>query len=213
MAFSRENGNSLLLVSLLHRRVQLQVIPLYNTDKMTVTEISANNSASEPGRIRVNEINPGTFEIDIPREGFSYKALFTLLIIFFWLLMILVWSVLLFQYGKSWSLVSIPFWILGIVTLRLSLKTIFASQQITVNNKELTILRLEGSTRSHVTFKVEEIESVTFVESAYKSLAGITRKGIFPAVISKNEAFGFGERSTKAEKQFLTGFINSVIRQ
>lgn len=192
--------------------VQKQVNFFYNNDNMTVTEISAKNKASEPGRIRVTEVSPGTFEINIPREGFSYKALFTLLIIFFWLLMILVWSVLLFQYGQSWSLVSIPFWILGIVTLRLSIKTIFASQQITVNKKELTILRIEGSTRSHVTIKAQDIESVSFVESTFKSLSGITRKGIFPAVISKNEAFGFGERSTKAEKQYLTDFIKSVIK-
>lgn len=179
---------------------------------MSVTESIARGKSSDQGRIRVKELSSGTFEVNIPREGFSSKALFTLLIIFFWLVMILIWTILLFQYGRSWSLVSIPFWILGVLTLRLSLKSVFASQQITVSKKELTIIRTEGSTRSHVTFSAKDIDSVSFVESSYKSLAGITRKGIFPAVISKNEAFGFGERSTKAEKQYLADFIKSVIK-
>jgi uncharacterized membrane protein len=159
----------------------------------------------------ISETEPGTTIFSIPREGFSYKGLFTLLVIGFWLLMIMVWTILLVQYNFIWAFVSIPFWLLGFATLRLSLKVIFSTQEIQVNENELTILKKEGSKTAHVSFKRSEIGSIEQVEGALKSLSGITRKGIFPAVISRDAAFGFGERCTKVEKQYLLAKIKSII--
>lgn len=164
------------------------------------------------GRIMLQETEPGTTTFSIPREGFSYKGLFTLLVITFWLLMIMIWTILLVQYNYIWAFVSIPFWLLGFATLRLSLKVIFSTQEISVNEKELTILKKEGSKTAYVSFKRYEIESIAQVEGALKSLSGITRKGIFPAIISQGAAFGFGERCTKEEKQYLSEKIKSIIR-
>lgn len=178
-----------------------------------MTVESNNHSAPlSSGRIILSETENGTSILGIPREGFSYKGLFTILVIGFWLLMIMIWTILLVQYNYLWAFVSIPFWLLGFATLRLSLRVIFSTQEIQVNENELTILKKEGSKTAHVSFKQSEIESVAQVEGALRSLSGITRKGIFPAVISKGAAFGFGERCTKEEKQYLLEKIKSLIR-
>jgi hypothetical protein len=165
------------------------------------------------GRILVTKSADGTTTLGIPREGFSFKGLFTLLVISFWLLMIMIWTILLVQYDLFWAFVSIPFWLLGIVTLRLSLKVIFSTQEIQVNEKELIILKKEGSKTAHVSFLRSDIETIIHVEGALKALSGITRKGIFPAVISKGEAFGFGERCTKEEKQYLLETLKNIVKR
>ncbi|MBK6347182.1 MAG: hypothetical protein IPF68_14865 [Bacteroidales bacterium] len=165
---------------------------------------------SNHGRIRISHPEPGTTSFEIPKEGFSYKGSFTLLIIISWLLMIMVWTILLLQFNSSLALISIPFWLLGIVTLRLSLKVIMASQEVVVSSRELTILKKEGSAIAHVTFRIKDIEKIILVEGAYKALSGITRKGNYPAVISNQEAFGFGERCTKEEKQFLLDAVKNI---
>ncbi|MHC1774534.1 MAG: hypothetical protein AB9834_03890 [Lentimicrobium sp.] len=176
--------------------------------------MNSNNQSNpvSPGRITISVSASGTTTLRIPREGFSFKGLFTLTVIFFWLLMIMIWTILLIQYNYIWAFISIPFWLLGIVTLRLSHKVVFSTQEILVNEKEMTIVKKEGSKTAHVNFMRNDIETIVHVEGAFKSPAGITRKGIFPAVISKGEAFGFGERCTKAEKQYLLETIKNIIR-
>ncbi len=178
---------------------------------MTLNSNSQSNLASH-GRITITESATGTTSLGMPREGFSFRGLFTLTVIIFWLLMIMVWTILLLQYSYVWVFISIPFWLLGFVTMRLSHKVVFSIQEILVNEKELTIVKKEGSKTAHKSFPRNEIETIVHVEGAFKSLSGITRKGIFPAVISKGEAFGFGERCTKEEKQFLLDTIKNLIR-
>ncbi len=176
--------------------------------------VESNNQSlpSLSGRIVVTESDSGTVSFSIPREGFSFKGLFTILVIIFWLLLIMIWTILLIQYNYFWAFISIPFWLLGIYTLRLSLRVIFSTQEVSVNEQELTILKKVGAKTSHISFKRSEITSIAQVEGAFKSLSGITRNGIFPAVISNGAAFGFGERCTKAEKHYLLEKIKSIIR-
>ncbi len=178
---------------------------------MTIKQNDNQTASASAGRIIITGTETGARSFQIPAEGFSYKSLFTLLIIVLWLLLIMIWTILLFQYGGSWALISLPFWLLGIVTLRLSLKVIFATQEILVSPGDVTIIKKEGSNTSHITLKKNKIETIAFVEGAFKSLAGITKKGIYPAIISENEAFGFGERCTKDEKQFLLDSIKNII--
>lgn len=177
---------------------------------MTTEKPAPTSETKKQGRIKINQPEPGITSLQIQREGFSYKGLFTLLIIVLWLLMIMIWTILLLQINRSLVAFSIPFWILGFVTLRLSLKVIMASQEIIVSKNEISIFKTESSKTAHITLKQQDIESIIFVEGAYKSLAGITRKGTYPAIISNQEAFGFGERCTKEEKQFLLDTIKNL---
>lgn len=158
---------------------------------------------TKPARIIITEIDQKTQRIDIPREGFSMKGSFTLFVILFWLMMILIWTILLSQYGIVWTLLSIPLWLLGIVTLRLSLKMIFASQQLTVDENGMTIIKNHGGKTASVSFSRQEIKDIFLVEGSYRTFSGITRKGVYPAVISNEQAYAFGERCSNSEKQWL----------
>jgi len=178
---------------------------------MTIKQNDNQTESASSGRIIITGTETGAKSFKIPAEGFSYKSLFTLLIIILWLLLIMIWTILLFQYSGTWALISLPFWLLGFVTLRLSLKVTFSSQEIIVSQDDVTIIKKEGSNIAHITLKKNKIETIAFVEGAFKSLAGITKKGIYPAIISENEAFGFGERCTKDEKQFLLDTIKVTI--
>ncbi|HPG33673.1 MAG: hypothetical protein H6541_07105 [Lentimicrobiaceae bacterium] len=169
-------------------------------------------SLAVPDRFRVTLLPEEAVQIDIPKEGFSTKGFFTLFVIFFWLLMILVWTVLLMQYGLAWTLLSIPFWLLGGVTLRLSLSTILASQQLIISRQSVLLKKKQRKNTASVEFKHGEISDICLVEGTYKTLSGITRKGVYPAFISNGEAFAFGERCTNAEKQWLLDKVKTVIK-
>jgi len=161
-------------------------------------------------RITLEPAEGGYTHIIIPREGFSTKSMLTLLVIGLWLFMILIWTILLLQISPWWSLLSVPFWLLGFVTLRISMRMIMSSQEIIAGKDEITLIYTEGGLKSHISLKSSEIDSITWVEGGFKALSGISRKGIYPAVISHNEAYGFGQRCTKEEKKFLLETVKNL---
>lgn len=180
---------------------------------MTIESKATEPDSGKQGRIKLSNPEPGTTRIYIPPEGLSVKGFVTIFIIILWLVLTIIWTILLFQIHKSLVWISIPFWLLGFSILRFSLRMILtATEELIMNDDELTLIKTIGSKTEHITFRAAEIESVVFVEGAYKALAGITRKGIYPAIINKQSAFGFGERCTKDEKQFLLNTVKEFFK-
>lgn len=147
----------------------------------------------------------------IGREGFSARGIFVLSIVIFWMLLILAWAFMLFQYGVIWSLLSLPFWALGIATLVSVIKMLRISQSIEIKGKGVQIKKSSGKTTAHVELPLSSISSVSLVEGTYKTLTGISRKGIYPAIIANGEAFAIGERCKRDEKQWLVETLKSII--
>ena len=147
----------------------------------------------------------------IGREGFSPRGIFILSIVVFWMLLILAWAALLMQYGAAWSLLSIPFWAIGIASLVSVIKMLRMQQSIEIIGKGLQIKKGSGKTTAHVEFPVSSISSVSMVEGTYKTLAGISRKGIYPAIIANGQAFAIGERCKREEKQWLVETLKSIL--
>jgi hypothetical protein len=165
-----------------------------------------------PGkRLKLVTENNGGFAVLVSREGLSGRAIFILSVIIFWLLMIMAWAIMLGQYGVAWSLLSLPFWALGIITLLAFLKMIRLHQSVEIKAGKLLIQKTYNGVTSYAELNVKEITSVSLVEGTYKTLAGISRKGIYPAFISKGEAYGIGELCSREEKQWLVNTLKSVL--
>lgn len=165
-----------------------------------------------PGkRIKIVTENNGGFAVLISREGLSGRAIFILSVIIFWLLMIMAWAFMLAQYAVAWSLLSLPFWALGMVTLIAFLKMIRLHQSVEIKGGKLLIQKTYNGVTSYAEIDVKDISSVSMVEGTYKTLAGISRKGVYPAFISKGEAFGIGELCSREEKQWLVNTLKSVL--
>ena len=169
-------------------------------------------SAPSGSRIELTCPAPGNILILIPKEGFTGRGIFIFAVIFFWLLMILMWTVLLLQYGIAWTLLSVPFWLLGLVTLRISARELFSFQSVEITSGAVTIRKKTGKQTASAALKKKDISAVSFVEGSYKTLYGMSRKGIYTAIISKGEAFGIGERCRVAEKQWLADVLKSLIK-
>ena len=177
--------------------------------KTTETELP---SAPSGSRIQLSCPAPGINLVFIPKEGFSPGGIFIFAVILFWLLMILLWAALLLQYGIVWTLLSVPFWLLGLVTLRISARELFSSQSVEISPEKVIIRKKTGKQTASVVLKKKDISAVSFVEGSYKTLYGMSRKGIYTAIISKGEAFGIGERCRVAEKQWLADVLKSLIK-
>lgn len=162
-------------------------------------------------KIKLLTDDAGRMSVHIPREGLSLRGSFTLLFIVFWMFMIIVWSILLMQFGMIWLLASVPFWALAITILVLSGRMIFSSQTLEMRNNELLLLKKTGGKTAHASFDIRKIEAISLVEGTYKTLAGITRRGTYPAIIYNKEAFGFGERCRSDEKYWLVTLLNHFI--
>ena len=148
----------------------------------------------------------------IGREGFSPRGIFVLSIVVFWMLLILAWAFMLLQYGVAWSLLSLPFWALGIYTLVSVIKMLRMRQSVEIKGKGLQIKKSSGKTTAHVELPLSSISSVSLVEGTYKTLAGISRKGIYPAIIANGQAFAIGERCKREEKQWIVDTLKSILR-
>ncbi|MBV2247390.1 MAG: hypothetical protein KUL83_09520 [Lentimicrobium sp.] len=176
---------------------------------MTVTPDLPDRPAKSKIKIIMEE--PGKLSVHIPREGFSLRGFFTLLFNVFWMFMIVIWSILLMQFGYIWLLASVPFWALAITIFILSVRMIFSSQTLTINHRELLLLKKQNGKTAHAIFDIRKIESIGLVEGTYKTLTGITRRGTYPAIIYNKEAFGFGERCRSEEKRWLIDLLNNFI--
>jgi len=163
------------------------------------------NQAAPPegSRLQISEPSPGVTRLSIPREGFSLKGLFILSVIFFWMLMILAWMLLLIPLGWGWALLSLPFWLLSFISLRIVWRMLFSYQSAEAGNGSLTLRKTTGKVTATAVFNLDEIEAVMLVEGTYRTLAGISRKGIYPAIIRNGEAFSVGERCSRSEKQWI----------
>ena len=147
----------------------------------------------------------------IGREGFSSRGIFILSIVVFWMMLILAWALLLMQYGAAWSLLSIPFWAIGIATLVSVIKMLRMRQSVEITGKGVQIKKGSGKTTAHVELPASTISSVAMVEGTYKTLAGISRKGIYPAIIASGQAFAIGERCKRDEKQWIVDTLKSIL--
>lgn len=147
----------------------------------------------------------------IDREGFSPRGIFVLSLVVFWLLMILAWAFMLLQYSAAWSLLSLPFWAIGLATLVSVIKMLRIRQSIEIKNKGIQIKKGSGKSMAHVELPLSSISSVSLVEGTYKTLAGISRKGIYPAIIADGKAFAIGERCKREEKQWIVDTLKSIL--
>lgn len=149
--------------------------------------------------------------IMIGPEGFSVRGILILSIVVFWMLLILAWALLLMQSSAAWSLLSLPFWAIGIATLVSVIKMLRMRQSIEIQGKRLQIKKGSEKTMSHAELPLSSISSVSLVEGVYKTLSGISRKGIYPAIIADGKAFSIGERCKREEKQWLVDTLKSIL--
>lgn len=166
---------------------------------------------SPPGnKIKLLTYSDTEVSIFIKHEGLSLRSGFILSVIFFWLIMIAVWAFMLLQYGPVWSLLSLPFFALGILTLYTTLKMIRNNQRIEIYKGKVFIYKTSGKVTAHAELPLKNISDISMVEGTYKTLAGISRKGIYPAFILNGEAYGVAERCRRFEKQWLLEFLKQV---
>lgn len=165
-----------------------------------------------PGKSKIEySIQDGKLIVRIPQEGFSLRGTLTLGFIVFWMFMIMIWSTLLIQFGWVWLLASLPFWAMAVILMVMAIRVIFSSQVVEVDHSELLLLKTSGGKTAHASFNTAKLHAISLVEGTYKTLFGISRRGTFPAIIFRNEAFGFGERCMPDEKFWLVNLLNSFI--
>jgi hypothetical protein len=80
-------------------------------------------------------------------------------------------------------------------------------QRIEIAGDRVLIYKTSGKVTAHAELLLKNISDISMVEGTYKTLAGISRKGIYPAFITNGEAFGVAELCGKNEKQWLLLFL------
>mgnify|MGYP000958289665 FL=1 len=144
----------------------------------------------------------------IPPKGFKGKGLITMIVIAVWLFTILVWTVLLLNMKPLYVMYSVPFWAIGFWTLIKSNKMLRLEQFIILDNSSITLRLKRGQIADERQFAIKDVD-VGMVEGSFYSFTGLNKRGQYPAIIYNNEAFGFAERCSAAEKEWIMNFINT----
>lgn len=148
----------------------------------------------------------GTRVLRIPPKGFKGKGLITMIVLSVWMFTILIWTVLLLNMKPLYMLYSIPFWVIGIWTFIKSVKMMRLEQFIILSETSIILRMKRGDTVDERLFPKKNIV-VSIVEGSYYSYTGLNKRGRYPAIIYNNEAFGFAERSSTSEKEWIMNFI------
>lgn len=176
-----------------------------NSIKSEVPDINPPDPKSKNIKIKQDS---GNWILSIPATGYRGKGLLTIVVIAFWMLTILIWSVLLLFMKPIYVLYSVPFWLIGIVTLLKSVKMMNLEQVIEIHHNSIRLKMKRGNILDEKEFKLDEVV-IKLVEGSYYTYSGLSKRGQYPAIIKNNEAFGFAERLSIREKQWLVGFINT----
>lgn len=174
-----------------------------------MTLIKEKNTAPDPKIITVTESGDKIL-YSIPAKGIKGSGLVTMIVIMIWLLTILVWTAILLMMKPVNALYSLPLWGIGIFTLIKSLKILKLDQFIEISANEIVLRMRQGSKFDEKRFDKNSV-SLSLVEGSYYSTNGLMRRGQYPAIISKDEAFGFGERLSVKEKQWLLDSIKEKL--
>lgn len=162
-------------------------------------------------RIDLSSID-NELRVNVPSLINTGLGIITMVVIFLWLISVLIWTVLILSINPILALVAIPFWVIGILSLLKSRKILSTSQSLTVTKEFLEFSVKQGSKKESTSFPLAEI-NIKMVEGSYNSISGLNRRGIYPAIIYNDEAFGFAERSNTNEKRWLVQAINDFINK
>lgn len=172
------------------------------------TELTISTSSAPPeSKIKVMTDENSTI-LRIPAKGFKGKGLITMIVITVWMFTILVWTVLLLNMKPLYMLYSLPFWAIGFWTLIKSIKMLRLEQSIILNENSVTLRMKRGDIIEERQFLKKDIV-VSLVEGSFYSYTGLNKRGQYPAIIYNNEAFGFAERSSVSEKEWLLNFVKA----
>ncbi len=172
--------------------------------KDPVQIISASTAPPE-SKIKVT-IDENSTILLIPPKGFKGKGLITMIIISVWMFTILVLTVLLLNMKPLYMLYSLPFWAIGFWTLIKSVKMLRLEQSIILNDSSIILRLKRGGIIDERKFPKKDIV-ISLVEGSFYSYTGLNKRGRYPAIIYNNEAFGFAERSSTSEKEWIMNFV------
>lgn len=172
------------------------------------TEQKISTSSAPPESIIKVMTDENSIILRIPAKGFKGKGLITMIVITVWMFTILVWTVLLLNMKPYYMLYSLPFWAIGFWTLIKSFKMLRLEQSIILNESSITLRMKRGGIMDERQFPKKDIV-VSIVEGSYYSFTGLNKRGRYPAIILNNEAFGFAERSSASEKEWIMNFIKA----
>lgn len=145
--------------------------------------------------------------LTIPAKGFKGKGLLTISFIGLWLLTILIWSVLLLAMKPVNVLYSIPFWAIGIITLVKASNILRLEQSVIIYDEHISLKLKRGHKADELSFNKDEV-SISLVEGSYYNYTGLSKRGIYPAILFHENAYSFGERLTNSEKKWLVDFLS-----
>jgi hypothetical protein len=173
----------------------------------------SSNLLSKPSGSRINiaSTNSG-LNVTIPSMINTGKGIATLLVIALWIITVMVWTVLMLSIKPNATFLAIPFWLIGIMSFLKSRKILSIAQSLTITSDFIEFTVMQGAKKESTRFALDDIK-VLMVEGSYYSVSGLNRRGIYPAIIYNDEAFGFAERSNTFEKKWLVQTISDFINK
>lgn len=180
---------------------------------MEPTSSRSSNSISKPSGSRIYMVRTNSeLHVTIPSMVNTGKGLATLLVIALWIITVMIWTVLMLSINRNATFLAIPFWVIGILSFLKSRKILGIAQTLTITNDFIEFSVMQGSKKESTRFALDDIK-VQMVEGSYYSISGLNRRGIYPAIIYNDEAFGFAERSNTFEKKWLVQSLNEFINK
>lgn len=168
-----------------------------------------------------------SIELFYPKKGFTAAIIPKLIFIVFWLGFISIWTWMSLGTSVYFSMLSIPFWLVGFGMLYGLVFSVSESQVLKISRTVLTLERIRPFSTKKFEAPVYDIQSIRMQASNNNSLTNISNAKVafktqkfsgtsgekMPAIISGVKTEYFFESATTAEQEWVTSTLDGIIKK
>lgn len=159
----------------------------------------------------------GTASISLKSSGFTAARIGLLLFLLFWFSFITVWTIFA-SFAGFFALFSIPFWIVGIGMLVFVINQIRQTQQIYLDENQITLKKIQPFFSKDQIIQKSEITDIRISQknlgfSSYRNSNYDNKIFIAPAIISGKGNIYFFENANEAERDWAIQYLLAWLRK
>lgn len=154
-------------------------------------------------------------ELFLPKKGFSLSIIPMMGFIALWISFISFWTFGAMQSSLIFALFSIPFWAIGIAMFVSALNSVFESQYLSINRKNLVLKKHRLINSKNYIFDIKDIDSIQLSQFSKRKYNNRNRNtyGNSVGIFGPAKTVYLFDKASEAEKIWLAESLGALIKK
>lgn len=192
----------------------------FKLSELLSSSINIDIHPPQGSKIAIKKDFSGGIEWGYPKVGFTIATAAKLLFMFVWLSFVTLWTVFASKGSFLFALFSIPFFLIGLTVVVMTLNNIYEVQTLKVDKTKLSLLKKGLFFTKSFETTLKNIQSVKLTVNRgnpFNRKGKITsraRIAVFesPAIITGKKTVHFFENANDAEQEWIISLLNQLTK-